>query len=145
LLADVTDDVYVKAPTVSRSKPACIQEVDYLFVLVFIQQVINRFYYFGSRPGTYIKGQREGNFQDSLGSSLESNLGDNPLLLLQGHILQQQARHALPFPMGKVWIIPDSGEIGGEGEDLLALFGAEDLLVFLRLLFIFFLCCMQGT
>jgi hypothetical protein len=139
----VTDYVHVKEATVSRSKSTRIQQVDDLLVFLLTQQVIDGFHYFGPGPGAHIKRQMKGKFQDSLGSAPESHLGDYSVLFLQGHIFHEQARHALPFPMGKVWIVPDFWNIRGECKDPLALFGPEDFLIILLLLFIFLLCCME--
>ena len=59
--------------------------------------------------------------------------------LEQGHVLQQQANHSFPFPVGGGRFLPEAGEVSGQGKDLGPFLFVEEQSLGLSLAFVLLL------
>src|SRR4030095_1871694 len=105
-----------------------VEDPSNLGTRVIVQQLIDFFYgaVRGSSPMTGI--QWCGDRQGLRGATSELQVA-YVVPLNNGHVLDQQTNHPLPFPVGQSRIVPDLPKISRQGKDLPTLRIAQDEMI----------------
>ena len=61
------------------------------------------------------------------GRTLEPDVNGDFAVFHQGNVFQQEANHSFSFPVRRLGISPQPGEVGGQSEDSASLLLIEDL------------------